>query len=100
MTVMTHDDLTISLPELSGGRARARTMIAGLGPRLQRGTLVLDCRQMIAGSQSFADEIVVQALVNHPGVRELRVEFAPELFAKYLVDASQDHGVADRIKLA
>lgn len=100
MTVIAHDDIIISLPELSGGRPRARALVDGLGDELRDSTLVLDCRQMVAGSQSFADELVRQVLVNTPRARALRVEFAPELFDKYLMDAAKDHGVGDRLILA
>lgn len=87
---------TIVLPELSGGRIRARAIVDALGASVRGKEIILDCRQLLAGSQSFADELVSQVLKQR-GAATLRVMMAPPDFEQYLVDAAKDHGVCGRL---
>lgn len=50
----------LNLPQLSGGRARVTAIVeeAGLPTDLRGTTIVVDCRQLVAGTASFADELV------------------------------------------
>lgn len=87
----------VTLPQLSGGRERARALAEPLAGKM-RGQLVrLDCRQLVAGTASFADEIIKRVLVDG-GADLLVVEYAAGDFASYLLDAARDHGVTERIQ--
>lgn len=86
----------VRMPQLSGGRERARKLAEPLVGKMRGQTVRLDCRQLVAGTASFADEIVRSVLVDGKAAR-LVVEFASGDFASYLQDAARDHGVSERI---
>jgi hypothetical protein len=67
----------IEVPQLSGGRERARALVDGLADRMGGATIVVDFRRMVAGTPSFADEL-----------------------GEYLLEAARDHGVAERLQTA
>lgn len=52
----------IEVPQLSGGRERARALIGELADRLPGATVVVDFRRVVAGMPSFADELVARVL--------------------------------------
>lgn len=84
-------------PMLAGTRARARQLVADL-PETLTGTVVrLQCGSMMAATPSFADEIILQVLVNRRAdVLEVSQVSDPEFFG-YLRDQAAAHGVADRL---
>src|SRR3712207_6945625 len=54
---------------------------------------------MVAGTPSFADELVTRVLVDG-GAALLRAEHVTREFGEYLVEAARDHGVAERLRTA
>ena len=89
----------IEVPQLSGGRERARALVDGLRHRMTGATIVVDFRRMVAGTPSFADELVTRVLVDG-GAAELRAEHVSREFGEYLLEAARDHGVAERLQTA
>lgn len=95
---MTASLPTIDVPQLSGGRDRARALVSGLAGRIAGAVVVVDFRSMVAGTPSFADELV-SLLLGETGARQLRAEHVSEAFGTYLVDAARDHGVSERLSI-
>lgn len=88
---------SVKMPQLSGGRERARTLTSPLNGKMAEQQVRLDCRQLVAGTASFADEIIKRILVQGSAER-LIVEYAGGNFASYLLDAARDHGVAQQVE--
>lgn len=86
----------VTMPQLSGGRERARTLAEPLVGKMRDKIVRLDCRQLVAGTASFADEIVIQVVITG-GAQQFVVEHASGDFASYLHDAARDHGASERI---
>jgi hypothetical protein len=95
---MTAAVLPVEMPQLSGGRKRAQALIRPLAGRMHGQTVVLDCRQLIAGTPSFADEIVKLVLVDG-GAALLNVQQVDADFGQDLLTAAQDHGVASHLRI-
>lgn len=89
---------TITMPTYSGGRQRAQSLMGDVGVPLRGIALRLDCRGLVAGTPSFADEFIQEILIKR-GVARLIVEYAGMEFASYLRDAARDHGVGDRVEI-
>lgn len=89
----------IEVPQLSGGRERARALVDGLGQRMAGAVIVVDFRRMVAGTPSFADELVTRVLVDG-GAAALRAVHVSRDFGEYLLEAARDHGVAERLQTA
>ncbi|MBM7808287.1 hypothetical protein JOD57_004124 [Geodermatophilus bullaregiensis] len=89
----------IEVPQLSGGRERARALVEGLGQRMAGAVIVVDFRRMVAGTPSFADELVTRVLVDG-GAAALRAVHVSREFWDYLLEAARDHGVAERLQTA
>ena len=87
----------IEVPQLSGGRERARALVEGLGQRMAGAVIVVDFRRMVAGTPSFADELVTRVLVDG-GAAALRAVHVSREFGEYLLEAARDHGVAERLQ--
>jgi hypothetical protein len=87
----------IEVPQLSGGRERARALVEGLGQRMAGAVIVVDFRHMVAGTPSFADELVTRVLVDG-GAAALRAVHVSRDFSEYLLEAARDHGVAERLQ--
>jgi hypothetical protein len=87
----------IEVPQLSGGRERARALVEGLGQRMAGAVIVVDFRRMVAGTPSFADELVTRVLVDG-GAAALRAVHVSRDFAEYLLEAARDHCVAERLQ--
>ena len=89
----------IAVPQLSGGRERARALLRNVSGKLVGATVVVDFRQMVAGTPSFADELVSRVLVSG-GAQGLRAEHVSSDFGDYLVRAAKDHGVSERLSIS
>lgn len=85
------------MPQLSGGRRRAQSLVEPQARNLRDAVVLLDCRQLVAGTSSFADELVLQVLVN-AGARKLVVQHASGDFVEYLATAARDHGVTAKLE--
>lgn len=88
----------IEVPQLTGGRERARTLVARLSDRLTGATVVVDFRRTVAGTPSFADELIELILV-HGAASMLRVEHASNELGDYLLEAAKDHGASERLRI-
>lgn len=86
----------VTMPQLSGGRERARALLEPYEGELRGKELLLDCRRLVAGTMSFADELV-SGVLERGRAAQLIVEYADGDFAGYLHDAARDHGVGDKI---
>ena len=89
----------IAVPQLSGGRERARALLRDVAGRLAGATVVVDFRQMVAGTPSFADELAARVLVAG-GARQLLAEHVSTDFGDYLLRAAKDHGVSERLSIS
>jgi hypothetical protein len=91
---------TLELPQLSGGRKRAVALLdAANVPASLRGLRVeVDCRQLRAGTESFADELVRTILVDR-GADQLVVTNVVGTFASYVKSAGETHAVSDRLSV-
>jgi hypothetical protein len=89
----------IAVPQLSGGRERARALLRNVSGRLAGATVVVDFRQMVAGTPSFADELVARVLVDG-GAQRLIAEHVSTHFGDYLRRAAKDHGVSERLAIS
>lgn len=89
---------TLELPQLTGTRSRARAMIedAGLPDDLSGADVHLDGHLTLAGTGSFADEVVRILLVERLADRVVVINVGPDLHAK-LARAAAEHGVAEKV---
>lgn len=89
----------IAVPQLSGGRERARALLRDVSGKLSGATVVVDFRQMVAGTPSFADELISRVLVAG-GAQQLLAQHVSADFRSYLLRAANDHGVSERLSLS
>lgn len=92
---------TLEMPQLSGGRKRAIAMIAAanIPTDLTGAEVSVDCRQLRAGTESFADELVRTVLVDRNAER-LRADNVTEKFSAYLIAAAEFYAVRDRLDVS
>ncbi|WP_448625910.1 hypothetical protein [Geodermatophilus sp. URMC 64] len=95
---MTVAVVPVEMPQLSGGRKRAQALVRPISQQLRGGTVILDCRQLIAGTASFADEIVRLVLVDG-GANLLEVRNVDRDFGQDLLTAAKDHGVSSQLRI-
>lgn len=88
----------IEVPQLTGGRERARFLVSQLGGRLAGATVVVDFRRTVAGTPSFADELI-DLVLNQGGAAQLQIERVSDELGAYLLEAAKDHGVAERLQI-
>ena len=88
----------IAVPQLSGGRERARALLEDIAGQIRGAKVVVDFRRMVAGTPSFADELVTRVLVSG-GAEQLAAEHVSPDFGDYLLRAAKDHGVSERLTL-
>lgn len=86
----------IEVPQLTGGRERARFLVQELAGRMTGATVVVDFRRTVAGTPSFADELI-DLVLDRGGAALLRVEHVSQELGQYLLEAAKDHGVAERL---
>lgn len=88
----------IEVPQLTGGRERARHLVQTLGGHLAGATVVVDFRRTVAGTPSFADELI-ELVLGSGQAAELRVEHVSDELGAYLLEAAKDHGAAERLRI-
>lgn len=88
----------VTLPRLVGSRESANELLESLPPNTRDERLVLNCRELLAASPSFADEIVKLALVEGR-VSELVVLGASEEFASYILQAAEARDVGTQVAI-
>jgi hypothetical protein len=97
---MTAPVLPVEMPQLSGGRKRAQALIEPLLGRMAGHTVVLDCRQLVAGTPSFADEIV-RLVPRDGGAQLLEVTNVDSEFGGGdLLAAAKNHGVSQLLRIS
>ncbi len=86
------------LPRLVGTREAVGDLLneQAVPSRLEGKDLVLLCRDLAAGSTSFADELVLQILVRRRALRLVLVA-APSSFVTRTRDAARRRGVQDQV---
>ena len=87
----------VEMPQLSGGRQRAKALLEPLLDRMAGATVRVDCRGLVAGTASFADELVRTTLVDSKASL-LVIEWAAGDFVDYLNRAAKDYDVAGSIR--
>ncbi len=88
----------IALPRVVGTRPAVAPFLVGVPTDLHGERVTLDCRALLSGTPSFADEMVKVLLVER-GADGLVVLGANEEFAADLLASAREHGVADRVDL-
>lgn len=88
----------IRLPRVVGTRPAVAPFLASLDDKLAGQRVVLDCRSLLSGTPSFADEMIKQVLVVREA-DELLVVGASTDFADDVMQAARDHLVSDRVHL-
>lgn len=90
--------VTIKLPRVVGTRPSARAHLREVPDRLDGQDVVLDCRGLVDGTASFADEIVKVVLADRNAASLVALGPGHD-FAEDLMTAAQDHNVANRFRL-
>ena len=89
---------TLALPPMVGSRRRAHVLAEKLGG-LQGVRVVVDCRDLIAATESFADELISEILVAR-GASEMHFINVSDLeFANWVDEHAKVHGVSTRVKV-
>jgi hypothetical protein len=87
------------LPPLAGTRKRAQELLSALPDKLVGCTIVVDCRGLVAATQSFADELLQGVLVER-NATEMRFTNVDDLkFARWIDERADFHGVSERVKV-
>ncbi len=86
----------ISLPRIVGTRPAVAPFLVDVPGDLRGQRVTLDCRALLSGTPSFADEMVRVLLVERRA-EELMVLGANEDFASDLAASAREHGVFDRL---
>lgn len=89
----------LPLPPLAGTRKRAQELLSGLPPRLEGSIVTVDCRGLVAATQSFADELIKVVLVDRDA-SEMRFTNVDDMkFAQWVDDRAAFHGMTKRVKV-
>lgn len=86
----------IEVPQLTGGRERARALVEEAVNRFAGAVVVVDFRRTVAGTPSFADELIELVLVRG-NAAALRITHVSKELGQYLLEAAKDHGVPERL---
>nr|WP_314141084.1 hypothetical protein [uncultured Rhodococcus sp.] len=90
---------TLPLPPLVGTRKRARTLVESLPPDLESKIVVVDCRDLMAATESFADELITRVLVDRRAAQMHFVNVSDLEFANWADERARFHHVSDRVKI-
>lgn len=85
---------TIPVPAVAGSRKRAQGLAEPLRSNLSGETIVVDCRNIIAATESFADELLHELAGRNPA----KIHFAnvSDLeFARWIDERAAFHGVSN-----
>jgi hypothetical protein len=88
--------LEIRLPRLVGSRSSAAHLVEQSGDGIKGERVVINARELLSGSPSFADEMVKGLLVQG-GASELVLVGAGTDFAGYVQQSAQARSVSDRV---
>ncbi len=90
--------MEITLPRVVGTRPAVAPFLVDVPLDLHGAAVVVDCRALLSGTPSFADELVRSLLVDRHAA-ELVVLGAGTDFAADLLESARDHRVGDRLHL-
>lgn len=88
--------LTINLPRLVGSREAANALVADLTGDAAGSDVVVNCRELISASPSFADQLVRRLLVEEK-VQALIFDGADHEFQRQIRYAASQRGVTELI---
>jgi hypothetical protein len=88
----------VTLPRLVGSRESADQLLESLSPQARHERVVLNCRELLAASPSFADEIVKLVLVEGRA-SELVVLGADDEFVSYIRQSAEAHHVTSQVAI-
>lgn len=88
---------TLPLPALAGTRRRAQSLLSNLPTDLSSATVVIDCRGLVAATESFADEMISELLVERRAQLLKFVNVSDLAFAKWVDDRALFHGVQSKV---
>lgn len=88
------DDQIIALPPLLGTRERARNLVQAIPT--DPGEVTVDCRGLIAATDSAADELVLQ-LTFWVRATKVWVRLADKEFFHQVLDSADRRGVRDKV---
>lgn len=84
------------LPEYTGGRRRAELLLEQLPHDLRGLSVTVDCRHMVSGTESFADEMI-EIILCKRGAQRLKAINVDSKFAAWLHASADDKHVSDRL---
>jgi hypothetical protein len=88
---------TLPLPPLVGTRHRAQALAAKIPDDLTGATVIVDGRNLLAATESFADELVrILVVERHAAMMTVR-NITDADFAGWVLERAKTHGVADRV---
>lgn len=90
--------MSVTLPRVVGTRLSAHGYLRDLPTDLSGQDIELDCRRLVDGTASFADE-VVKIVLKERNARTMVAVGPGRDFADDLQTAAHDHGVADAFSL-
>jgi hypothetical protein len=89
---------TLEIPRMSGTRQRAEIVASALSDDLSSTKIEIDADLVASASQSFADELCKQILVDRSAL-SLTVHNASPWFANYLSTSARLRSVTDRLSV-
>lgn len=91
---------TLEMPQLSGGPKRARALVQAVDAEQNfRGHgVIVDCRRLLAGTRSFASELLQQLLVEHHA-SDVTIVNVDDAFADDLRAAARELSLEGRVEI-
>ena len=89
---------TLPLPPMVGSRKRAHVLADSLGG-LQGKRVVVDCRDLIAATESFADELITEILIKRDAAEMHFINVSDLDFANWVDEHARIHDVGQRVKV-
>lgn len=90
---------TLPLPPLVGTRHRAQALVAQIPDELAGATVIVDGRNLLAATESFADELVQIVVVDRGADMMIVRNVTDPEFAAWIRARAKEHGVADRVRV-
>lgn len=89
----------LEAPMLAGSRPRAQQIFAGLEDNLRGVIVQLDCGALVAATESFADEVLLEVLVRRHADQLVVMNVSDDEFVTYLNERAEHRGVLDRLQI-
>lgn len=91
--------MRLDLPRLASSREAANALVSSARGELKDAVVTVNCRDLLSGSPSFADELVKRVL-EVGGAAELVLVGAPRDFTNYVRDSAHSRAVLSRVRTA